>query len=564
MPKSIKEYTKCSVLQKLASIYDPLGFISPVHFLGKMIYREICDLHIPWDSDIPKEIKNKWMKWEQNQDTFVKIPRSIPLQKEAVTSVDIHTFDDASSQGVCAAVYAVIRQPNHTTQGLIASKARLAKKNLTIPQLELVSTQMSCNLAANVKNALDNQNLRVICGWTDSTVVLHWLQENDNYQVFVNNRIQKIKGKDYIEWRHLPTNENPTDIGTRGSSIIKLPDLWWKGPSWLAELDHWPEQPIIKPSTESEKEKKMVKEVFTVAVKENNQLDNPLEKFHLWKVLSIFCWINRFINNSRRSKVSDPLTTEEMIKQRKYLIRREQQHFENSEKFINDQQQLNLKMNEEGLYECRGRIQGDYPLYIPSASKLSEKLIEDAHKKTIHGGVTLTMAVIRSEYWIPSLGQLVKKLIRNCYGCKKHHTRHYPEPTKGLLPKDRTKEDLPFRIIGIDYAGPLLYKSKTKKDKKAYILLFTCSLVRAIHLELLPNQTTEEFIRALKGFIARRGRPKVIYSDNAKTFVAASKWISKINKDESGRNFLSQYGIKWKFNLSRAPWWGGQLNVWLD
>ena len=90
-------------------------------------------------------------------------------------------------------------------------------------------------------------------------------------------------------------------------------------------------------------------------------------------------------------------------------------------------------------------------------------------------------------------------------------------------------------------------------------MLFTCSLTRAVHLEILPNQTTQEIIQALKRLIARRGRPKVIYSDNAKTFEKASKWIKRVYKDEGMQEFLVTEQVKWKFNLSRAPWWGGQF-----
>ena len=128
-----------------------------------------------------------------------------------------------------------------------------------------------------------------------------------------------------------------------------------------------------------------------------------------------------------------------------------------------------------------------------------------------------------------------------------------------MLPADRTNLDLPFKIIDTDYPGSFLCKSKGKKERKVYLLLFTCSLSRAIHLEVLPNQTTQEFIHALKRLIARRGRPKVIYSDNAKTFVAASKWIEKINKDELRQEYLIKEKTQGKFNLSRAPWWGGQF-----
>ena len=63
----------------------------------------------------------------------------------------------------------------------------------------------------------------------------------------------------------------------------------------------------------------------------------------------------------------------------------------------------------------------------------------------------------------------------------------------------------------------------------------------------------------MKQFIARRGRPQKIYSDNAKTFEAASKWIAKAMKNEKLQGFLAEEQISWRFNLSRAPWWGCQF-----
>jgi hypothetical protein len=60
-------------------------------------------------------------------------------------------------------------------------------------------------------------------------------------------------------------------------------------------------------------------------------------------------------------------------------------------------------------------------------------------------------------------------------------------------------------------------------------------------------------------FVARRGRPKKIYSDNGKTFKAAANWIRKVMKQEQFQNFLARQNIIWQFNLSRASWWGGQF-----
>ena len=74
----------------------------------------------------------------------------------------------------------------------------------------------------------------------------------------------------------------------------------------------------------------------------------------------------------------------------------------------------------------------------------------------------------------------------------------------------------------------------------------------------MSNLSTNEFIRSFKRLISRRGKPNVIYSDNAKTFKAGAKWLNSINRDEQFHDFLIKEKIIWKFNLSRAPWWGGQ------
>ena len=64
--------------------------------------------------------------------------------------------------------------------------------------------------------------------------------------------------------------------------------------------------------------------------------------------------------------------------------------------------------------------------------------------------------------------------------------------------------------------------------------LFVCSLTRAIHLDLLPKMSTEEFMRSLKKFIARRGKPEKNYSDDAKTFEAAGRRMTFYQKTLHG------------------------------
>ena len=135
-------------------------------------------------------------------------------------------FGDASGVGVSTAVYAVVHQKSGVNQGLIAANSCLAKKNLTVPRLELVSAHRAANLAMNATDALEGYPVRSVNGWTDSTMALHWIRGKGNYKQFVHNRVMKIQAKSNIQWRHVSTDENPADIGTRGCGASKLLELW--------------------------------------------------------------------------------------------------------------------------------------------------------------------------------------------------------------------------------------------------------------------------------------------------------------------------------------------------
>ena len=211
--------TKRNVLSYTASIYDPLGLISASHIIGKGIYRELCDKKLPWDTEIPQILKKKIKKWVNDiTNILIETPRSILTHEESITSVDLHVFGDASVVANCAAVYAVVNQPSAVNQGL-TSKSRISKRDLTVPRLELVSTHMACNLISNMKSALKNENIRSAAGWIDSTVVLYWLNGQENYNQFVRNRVNKILERDYINWQYVPTRDNPAGLGSRGSLI---------------------------------------------------------------------------------------------------------------------------------------------------------------------------------------------------------------------------------------------------------------------------------------------------------------------------------------------------------
>lgn len=103
----------------------------------------------------------------------------------------------------------------------------------------------------------------------------------------------------------------------------------------------------------------------------------------------------------------------------------------------------------------------------------------------------------------------------------------------------------------------------TTKDKveKTYIALFTCAMIRAVHLELVSDMSTETFLLAFKRFIFRRGLCKVVYSDNARTsFKQADHYLRELWKSIKEPELLwyfTEKGITWKYIAERAAWWSG-------
>ena len=558
-PRNECATTKREVLRQLAKVYDPLGLASPTTLLGKLIFRDICDSKIAWDAPLTKELRRRWERYEHSLPQQVSTPRPLAPHHQPTTSVELHTFGDASINGVGTAVYSVVRQENGTTQTLVAAKSRLAKKGLTVPRLELVSAHMATNLVTNVRNAWADLKEVSIFGWLDSSVALHWILGNGQYRQFVSNRVKKIKGHPEIQWRYVPTNENPADIASRGGQVADS-ELWWRGPEWLSDATRWPENPITGSSPASEAEAKVIKEVLSLAQqpskKDTDVFDELLERHDLPKALRIQARVRRFCTGRVHS---GPVTSEEVRKEKMWWIKRAQNEDSKNPHFVETSRKLNLVKNNEGIYECRGRLQGSFPTYLPADALFTKKLVQRTHVETLHGGVLLTMAAVRETYWIPKLRKLVKSVRGSCWGCKRFTAVPIVKPPPGSLPTDRTEGGAAFQVIGTDFAGPIRHRMANKREGKSYLLIFSCSLSRAVHLELVQNLKAGTFIQCLKRLIARRGRPAVIYSDNGATFLKAAKWLKQVRNDERVQGLLQEYDMIWKFNLSRAPWWGGQF-----
>ena len=117
-----------------------------------------------------------------------------------------------------------------------------------------------------------------------------------------------------------------------------------------------------------------------------------------------------------------------------------------------------------------------------------------------------------------------KRVIRQRYGCKKHHLKAYPVRQQGQLSTDRIVGERAFEVIGTNLLDPITIKQRKAKETR---IRSSCSpaLWQELHLELLLDQTTKELLKQLKWLIAQKGCPTVIYTVKAKSFIDASKWI---------------------------------------
>lgn len=109
-----------------------------------------------------------------------------------------------------------------------------------------------------------------------------------------------------------------------------------------------------------------------------------------------------------------------------------------------------------------------------------------------------------------------------------------------------------FEVTGIDLAGPLYLKD----DSKIWIVIFTCAIYRAVHLECVDSINTEQFILAVARFIYKQGRISIIYSDNGTNFAKAARLFGKLNWNKIQKS-TEVHRIQWIFNPPASPWWGG-------
>ena len=215
-----------------------------------------------------------------------------------------------------------------------------------------------------------------------------------------------------------------------------------------------------------------------------------------------------------------------------------------------------LYRDERGILRCEGRLKNaeltttqKHPAILDAEHYVTSLIVRDSHERVKHNGVKETLTEIRSKFWIVRGRQYVRKLIHECVVCRRQEGIAYKPPNPPALPVFRITKDHPFTYTGVDFAGPLYVKQvNAVAMEKVYLVIYTCAVSRAIHLDVVSDMTAEAFIRSFRRFTSRRGIPREVKSDNGKTFKAASKQLAALFEIPQVKKYLSDQRIRWTFN----------------
>ena len=582
-PSLIIFCTKRVIFSFIAKFYDPLGFIQPYIMYGKFILQALWKLNLDWDVEAPEAICKEFNCWLDSSKSLTnwQMPRAyfpgIPWHD--VNNIEVHGFSDASERGFGAVVYLRIRIANGFQVSFAISRSRVAPtKKLTLPRLELLGALLLARLVHDVKEALHLENKSYSTFyWSDSKVTIAWiLSDPFALKTFVCNRVTEIQNLEANNWIHCPGTLNPADLISRGCFADKLInyDYWLNGPSWLyddvnfKELKHDISLKETKLVSEFSTEVKNTKVICIAAIDSCFQIGKYSNFMFAKKVMAYILRFLKCVKVAAKDKVKfkdirnpNQFTAVELSEAENRIIFIEQRKIYAPEiNSILNRQNLpkgsNLSslapiLDEEGFLRKGGRIkhadlsyENIHPLIIPSGH-LSKILINNHHHFIKHSGLGTTLTTLRAKYWIIKAVHTAKSIFKSCNRCQRHDSRSIQQPSVPL-PSFRVSQCPPFTVSGIDHAGPLYCSDQP--ENKFYILLLTCSVTRAVHIELVDSMSIPDCQLAIRRFAARRGMPSVFYSDNSKTFEGTNKKL---------QNIFGSFCPIWNFIPPKSPWWGG-------
>ncbi|XP_049300463.1 uncharacterized protein LOC125774090 [Anopheles funestus] len=592
--------TKRQLFAEVLQMYDPIGLMQPIIVMGKIIMQDLWREKIGWDDKVSNDAYQKWKTIKEQ----LSILQDVSIPRMAVQSnpkkLTVYGFSDASKKAYGCAIYLQYEENQVKRTTLLCSKSRVAPvKEITLPRLELLAAVLLAELIARIRNQLCHITKEQY--YSDSQIVLSWIKSSDNrWQEFVARRVDRIqKATNKDDWEYVSTRENPADLVSRGivpSKLIgNMLKFWLSGPEFLQN-----NQGTVNPSRyqydfAAELEQKKSSSSLLVATLGptcDDLISNYPHHFSYNKTVKHFALVYRAIQNMKAScktkknespelsRTTGPITVAERQKGLMLIIKIMQSSvYPNETKEFKENgcinpkgefQHLNATIVDEVIH-ITGRLENardpalKSPILVPKAHPFARVIIQHLHEHHYHAGLSIVMNAFRETYWMRDLRRTVQGVLRKCVICARARPCLLSQKM-GQLPAERVTESYTFYNTGIDLCGPFDVQPSIRSRAKlsVYACIFVCMATKAIHIEVVENQSTDAFIAALLRFVSLRGKPNTIHSDNGRNFVGANaelKRLLQVYKNEKFRNTMvdkmAEYGIAFKFIPPRSPNFGG-------
>ena len=206
---------------------------------------------------------------------------------------------------------------------------------------------------------------------------------------------------------------------------------------------------------------------------------------------------------------------------------------------------------------CNGPSQKEKEPILLTQDHLAKLIVEDCHKRILHFGTRVTLIQLRAQFWIPKGRSFIQKILRKCNTSRRIDSKSYRDPDQPALPSYRINSAPTFSAVGIDYTGRLFIKFNAAEQSKANIEVFAWCTTRGVHLELVTDLTTEQFLLAFRRFCAGKSVPTTVVSDNATYFIDGKSAIETILEDDAIQQQFNIHESKWIHIPGRSPAWGG-------
>ena len=570
--------TQRKILSLLSSVFDTMGLFAPFSVHMRRLLKGIWTKNGQhWDNEVEPSEEEEFLRWKEQLPIVAETSIDRRYFNRERDKTELHVFADASEDTMCAVAY-LRSQPKEYSADLafVIGKCRVAPmRHLSIPRLELQAAVMAVRLKEQI---VKEHEMRInSCSfWSDSTTVLQWIHSSHRkQQVFVANRVAEILDTtDVSQWKHVSGINNPADIGTRAINIEELKrSEWLTGPAWLKRPEsEWPQQVNLIFASDEEN---IPSSVFMIQAEEKKAVIQWERFSNFNRLVNTVAYVQRALNKHRPATLIVSIEERAKAKATIFKLLQQEQFGEEMKSLKAEKEipkvskilQFSPFLDEEGLIRAKGRIgksqldfNAKHPILLHWKHHTVELFLRNEHNDNQHEGTEHVRNIVQQKIWILGIRNALRSIKNKCVTCRKGRAQTIA-PVMADLPEERLDASTAFTNVGVDYFGPFIVKIGRRNEKR-WCCLFTCLTMRAVHIEVVPKLDTDSCLNAIMRFIARRGKPNTIISDNGTNFVGAERefaeYVAEWNK-EGIEEHLIQRGIRWKFNPPAAPHIGG---VW--